>query len=644
VLSIGSKAIPTDMRGPSGKRRLRVIVFLATFAVVAFGGLLVNFLRDPVYRATARLSVEPPGVVEEPAIRTQFALSEAQVLRSSTLIQAAAAKLVSGQETADAERFLSVDLVPQTSVIELRAEGNERIRLVNALQAWIAAYLSARKSTDVEDRNEALEEARHAAREAARMVDVKRREMEGFRQAHGISSVEREENPGAARLKGVLISLNEAEAKEVAAEARLKSIDESIAQGKVVIRTADKPALSSLEMRAVELRERIKDLEHDYTPQYLALEPRFRSLKANLVRIEQQIQGDRERSQKAALLEAQEEHVAARRATQKIREQVNALKQETQVFSVRFVELKRMGEDLQKLQDASREASVELVRLESARKPSAARIRVLSAPSAGEQAVWPDYRRDAAIVLVAAMLLAIAAVWLIDYLKREPQDPTSGQPLIQIAYPVLNTPPQSPVSLIERAPDTLLLGNPGRKLTEVSEEDVRSLWGALNSQGRIALTALFNGIAPDELTQLRWAHVSLDDGHVDVPGSCARRLPILDPLKRELDARVAESLNPESFILADVAGSPIDRTALDSQFAYAAHDTGLRNPEEISTEALYFTYAAFLARQGIKMTELDGLIGRIPSAIGIELMRLTKPGRGRSIDEVDLAYPALRTS
>ena len=229
VLRIGSQAILGSAHGENRKIGLRVAVFLTAFLLFAVSALVFNFSREPVYRAVARLSVEPPGVVEDQSTRTQFALSEAQVLRGSGLVKAAVEAFGSDRDIADLERRLAVEVLPQTTVIELRAEGAERSRLVEALTAWITAYLDSRKATDQYDRTEALEEARHAAREASRIVEAKRREMEAFRQRHGITSVERDENLGAARLKGVHLALNEAATKEVSAEARLKSIDESIA-------------------------------------------------------------------------------------------------------------------------------------------------------------------------------------------------------------------------------------------------------------------------------------------------------------------------------------------------------------------------------------------------------------------------------
>jgi uncharacterized protein involved in exopolysaccharide biosynthesis len=630
---------------------MRLAVFLTVLVVVAGSGLTYNYARDPVYRATARISVEPPpGAVEDPLLKSQFAMSEAQVLRSSSLLQAATAQLGAGEggSSADLERRLGVEVLAQTSVIELRAEGNERERLQAALSAWIDAYLKSRKASDHEGGREAVADARHALAEAEKNVEAKRREMEAFRQRHGIASVERDENPGAARLKGLHVALNDAATKEVTAEARLKSVEESIAQGKGIVRNADKPALANLDMRAVDLREKIKDLESDFTAQFLAMEPRYKALKANLARVEQQIQVERERSQKAALVEAQEEFASARRATQKIREQADAAKQDTQTFSARFLELKRITADLNALQDVRKEARDQVARLESTRKPPEAKLRVLATPSVGDEPIAPDYTRDAAIAIAAGLLLAIGAVWLTDYLRRDSSQPAAGapQPVIQIAYPMLNQAVDAPAAARIGSQATPLLAAETRPAAvELAQDDITALWKAASADGRLLLAALLSGISSGELTNLRWKHVSLDEGYIDVPGPSGRRVRVFEPLRQELAGRASNATeDQERPLLSDGLGHALDEGRMDDELRYIAHDAGLRHPEEVTAAALHFTYAAFLARQGMRMTDLAGVVGRFPATVGTQLMQLNPLARGLAASQLEFVHPSFRTA
>ena len=639
----------------SPHKLLRVLLFVCVLVVVAGGGLLYDYSRPAVYRATARISVEPPGVNDSVG-KAQFVVSEAQAMRRSDLMGQVASRIKASLgdgriDVADLERGMSAEPVAQTTVVELRAEGRDRNTLLAALGAWIDAYIESRKATDRSEGIDVAEDAKHAVKTAQAAVEEKRREMENFRRKHGIISIEREENPSAARLRGLHNALNDAATREVNAEAKVKSIAEGIAKGDLVARVADKNAIGNLEMRAVDLRERVKDLEHDFTQQYLALDPKYKALKSNLARVEQQIEEEKKRSARAAQSEAEEEYASAQRAASRIREQAEALKAESQQFSTRFVELKRMAMELELLQETRRAAGEQLAKIDTARKPSVVRIRVLSAPLAEDKPIAPDYTRDAMIAVTAGLVLAIAAVWIFDYLRRDPdrQQAASSQPIIQIAYPMLQAGQAGPVStpVLGGMPPAGLLGvSQASPSMELTRSDIAALWGAANADGRLILAGLFCGVAPHELTQLRWKDIDFERGLIEIPGVSARTLPLLRPLRELLstNALPGSEKSADAPLLADGTGGAMDEAAMDAQLALIAHDAGLRHPEEITGQALHFTYAAFLARQGMRMSDLIATVGRLTGAIGAQLVRLAPPGQLIPIDNVERIYPSFRTA
>lgn len=633
---------------PSRTGRLRLLVFLVVFAIVAGVGLAYDYSRPAVYRATARVAVEPPGV-DDATAKAQFAVTEALALQKSEILAATASSLglpESELSTATAEQRLVAEAIPQTNVIELRADGPDRNRLVALLAAWIEAYQVSRRQTDRAGESEAASEARHAVAVAEKSVAAKRQEIESYRQRYGIASTEREENPAAARLKGLHAALNDAAAKEVAAEAKLKSIDDSLATGKGYVRAADRSAIANLEMRAVEQRERMKDLEHDFTAQYLALDPKYKSLKANLQRLEQQIEVEKQRSQSTARVEAQEEYAGAQRATLKIREQADALQKDTQSFSTRFLELRRMTTDLDLLQESRREAVARLQRIDSALKPAAVKIQVLTAPAATPEPIDPPYTRDAAIALGAALVVAIGVVGLGDYLLRQPKAAVPpAQPIIQIAYPSLGESGAGPGEARSLGtPPSLMLSAPAAaRIAELSVEDVRALWKNSDGQGRMMVALLFTGIAPSELGTIRRPDLDLEHGIIDVPGSSARRVSLPETLHSELAALLPASPNDSAqLIVADGAGQPLSEVEIDTQLACCAHDAGLRHAETVTAGALHFTYAAFLVRQGIRMSDLHSIVGRLSSASTNELLRLSPPAGLVDAAAIDRTYPAFR--
>jgi site-specific recombinase XerD len=79
----------------------------------------------------------------------------------------------------------------------------------------------------------------------------------------------------------------------------------------------------------------------------------------------------------------------------------------------------------------------------------------------------------------------------------------------------------------------------------------------------------------------------------------------------------------------------------DSTLLYLAHDAGISRPNEINAEALRHTYFAYLARQGIRVSELRRLDGSLTPAILAAYARLAPPGVGRPLEEINSVYPAL---
>jgi len=306
-----------------------------------------------------------------------------------------------------------------------------------------------------------------------------------------------------------------------------------------------------------------------------------------------------------------------------------------------------MAFDLDQLQETGRLAAERVRKLDAARKPAAVRIRVLTAPYADGRPISPEYTRDAAIALGAGLILAIAAVWVLDYLRRDPGEPDvrGAQPIIQVAYPMLQPTAASAATIAApvAAPAGLLGGvSPRSDVTEIPTADVSALLVSASADGRLVLAMLLSGIAADELVQLRWKDVDFERDMIDLPGPSARRLRLTDALRQVLAQ--GSSDDSERFVLADGLGNPFDEPAIDADLACMAHDAGLRHPEAVTARTLHFTYAAFLARQGIRMSDLAALVGRLSGSLGTELMRLAPSGQARPLEQIDTIYPSFRTA
>lgn len=546
---------------------LRARIFFPVFGIACLASLAYVYSRPAVYLSSARLQIEAP----QSSARLQIAspqgqqrqdgkaedppnlLTAAQALTSRRLLEEVVHRLNAAHPGAMGsavalQGMLSAEPVPGTNVIELRAEGGERELLPRILGAWMDAY--RQNSVDAYDQSsaEALKEMRAAVQELRQNLAAKREEMDRFRKQSDIVSLEREENQAMAQLKGLNTALNDARSREVNAETRFNAMRDNVAAGKMVVRPEDKAMISSLEQRAVELRDRMKDAESDYGPQYLAIDPKYRALRANLNRLEQQIEQERQRSAQQALQVAEEELASARQTTVRLQQELAVRKLGGQEFTARFAEHTALVNELRRLEESYNSSSERLAQLEIERKRAGPKVDVLSQPSTPDRALRPDYTRDALLGIAGSGVLGLFAVWFFEFFKRSgvPQAVPAMQPIIQIAI--------GPGAMADAlppahgAPALRLQDTAARPPRELSAPEVDALLTAASPDSRPVIAALLSGRAP----------------------------------------------------LTGAQGAPPSSGDLDSLVARAAHDAGLANPAEVTVDTLRQTYLAYLARQGAR--------------------------------------------
>jgi uncharacterized protein involved in exopolysaccharide biosynthesis len=629
----------------------RVRIFLPVFVLACAVSLAYVFARQPVYVGTARLQVESPkGQSQgEEADRLPNLIIATQVLTSGAVLDQIRSHLPPGQGGDALRGMLSATPVAGSNVLDLRAEGQDRDLLARLLGAWIEAY--RRSQDDDLDRSSAaaLEEARSAFVQLQQEVAVKRRDLEQFRRKHDIVSMEREENQAAARLRSLNEAINEARNREVNAEARLNAMRQGVATGRGAPGAAERSIVPDLERGAKDLREKMKDLEQEYTAQYLALDPKYKAMRANLARLEQQIEQEKRSSANKALLKEEQEVESARRAVTRLQEELSARKRTAQEFMARFSENTALANELTRVEEALETARARVEQIEKEKKAARPRLGVLSPPMVPDRPDRPDYWRDAFLAVAGAGALGILAVWFVEFFTRSgaPRPDPATQPVIHISYPPgAGFDPGMPAIAPQARP---ALGGSALRLPEaivsshsreLSGPEVRALWEAAMPEARVVIAGLLGGVSIDELSALRYAHVDTDACYVRVPGISGRCCTLRDPLRRLLIERRAAKGGDAP--LADARGEPLAAAALEGLIACAAHDAGLAHAGEVTSETLRHTYFAYLVRQGARLAEIGEFIGRISPAAYREYGPLSPPGPGLPLEDIDPVFPALR--
>ena len=643
----------------SNRRRLRV--FLLVFLLVLVPGLVWNFMRPAEYMASARVQINP-GRVAAPASGGEAARSEAELLTqaqkltSRPLLEKVAGKLAGqglelsgGDAAVQLQRMIRVVPIAGTEVVEVQAVGARPQQLATALNVLLEAYRDEMKATFGSESGESLDKARSEVERLTKAVQERRARLEAFRSENGVLSPERDENEAVAQVKGLATALNAANEKAAQAEARLLALRETVANGRGASAAKDDPTLAAMENRAAMTREELREMDRVYTPEYMNLDPRARALKTRLIELERQIDVQRVASQQAAVAAAEQERASARATVERLQAQINAQKAGIQSFSSRFTQVKSQEDDLAQIEKASRDAMERYALLEASDRSRQPGLKLLESASVPRRPFRPDYLADAAIVLGLAFGLGLLAMWFVELFHRQPPAKAPAATTTVIVPPQWGLPQQGqgggvlpgaePPVLSASAPAALgVLPAQAPIPRELSQSEASALLAAAG-EARFMAALLLMGLTADEVTALRQQDLDAAAGALHIGGHARRTLAVPGAV---LASAPAASADPAAPLLKDASGAALSTADIESMVACAALDAGLSAAATVTADALRHTCIAWLVRQGLRFSDLAGMVGR-PSAEALAFYaELAPDGPKRGAAEVEWPMPALR--
>lgn len=644
--SIEILASPSSTRNISGyaggdlpsKKPRRFAVFAATFVLAFVASMAYVWLRPPIYESTASLLTVTPLAIDETEVKTsvQHAVAQNEILLGIPLFEATLENLKAADNAselasltiADLLSSVSVEPIAETNIVKLHASGSNPAILAPVVNAWIEAYQARRERLILETKNDTSTALRLEFEQLAQKIEAKRMELHQFRRDHGIVSKNDVDNRAMAQLSGLNTALNKAVEDEVKTKAQLDAIKEAIARGEPVVPPSDEQGLANLERRAHELRQQLKDLKRRYTSQYISLQPQLKLIPEQLKQTEDEIKKKLEYGKQNALSEAQQAFASTQQTVREIRRQIQAHEREASEFTTRFAEHEAMRANLEKLEEIYRDTEIRLAQVEAKPYEKLPQLQVLERGNTPIKPIWPNYWRDSGIAFGGSLALALITVWLYEYLTRTPAlPPATFLPDIH-----LHSLPQN-VLLQRRMPTPLPL--PAEQfpalespiIRELTEQEIRVLLEAAKLETKLAIALLLSGLNLEEIAELHAEQFDRDGDRLCIDG----RNPRVLPLSKRLKLWLAET--------KEVPDLKIDDTT--SLIACAAVDSGLAEPETIDASALRHTYISYLVRQGIRLSELERIVGPVPARTLAGYGRFSPPGPGLPADGVPLTYPAL---
>ena len=667
--------------------RRKLIVFATTFLLLAIAGLLYSYSRPAVYLANARVQINPGALQVEAAVSTggtqganasRSLLNELQVLTSRPLVKSALEKMPALDASANSkfgvepltslQAGLEAVVAQGTDVVELSSRGPDAEVAANLVNELIIAYTQKLADGYAQTAGTSLTQLGDEVAQLSDKVKTQRRQMEDFRVRHGIVSFEREENEVLGRVKGQTEALNKAQEKLAVAEGKLRAMSESASADRpVATPTRANATLENLEQRASAAREELAELNRAYTPDYLAMDPRARAVRNRLVELERQVTTQRQSSvqvvkvdQSSALADAREDVIASRETVARTAQQASGNRGALQQFSARFSEFKTLKEELAPLESLLRDATQRKARMEAgeaARRPS---VRVLEPAFAPRDAWQPQYTRDAAIVLGAAFLLALLAMWLVELFNRVDAPPTMVVAQARSSYPRyagdpglalgFDTPPDNARRLARAMPLAVNHAVQDVRVPHAPRELLQEeLAGILrNASPNVALFVhmLLRGISAQEALALRGHNVDVDAKVLRVGAANAedgtRNIPLDAGFHQLIVAgfKLTPAVDGQT-LLSNGNGGPLGLPNLAAELLYAAHDAGIDQPSEVTPEALRHTAAAFLARQGMRLTDMAKVMGELDAEQAALYSTMAPSGKRLGLDEIQRLMPAV---
>jgi integrase len=142
---------------------------------------------------------------------------------------------------------------------------------------------------------------------------------------------------------------------------------------------------------------------------------------------------------------------------------------------------------------------------------------------------------------------------------------------------------------------------------------------------------------------MHWGDVDLDTNTLHIHNQSNRDVTISPPLRAAIDDYRPSDPDPDALVWQDAGGEALSDNDLDALIACAAHDAGLTRPSEVNTHTLLHTYIAYLARKGVKLSDLDKVVGKTSPTVLAAYGVFSPPGTALPLDSIEPVYPALQT-
>ena len=626
------------------KKRWQVLVGVFLF-VLTIANIFI-WSRAPEYQSQAimHFSYTTQNAQELDYIAQQQLSLNQQRLTSNSLLQTLSVKLreehlidLNVQQLRD---MLSATASETGKIITLQTAGPTPELLKSVLQQWLSLYTSLLERERVSNGSDEILQYQEQLTALEQKIAQQKQVINEFSQANNIVSSERNDNRIPNKIKGLGISLDEAEAQKTQALAELDSINESLANGQMIERPVDKASIDVNRAAVQELAAELSALSEKYTQEYLQRDPEVVAKQQKFISLSKDLEQQIADSQLLYLQDSRRNLAVSVSKVNALREQLADFQDQAQDFNQKLEQYRRLDESLKELQSQAQTLKNQLVAQEVS-KPFDAKISILEQPFTPEFPIGPNYWQDTLISVVAAILLAVVALLLFSFIVRQKSLPAGGTNFVVLPgqqhgnhYAELQGAEQA--KLGSRA-QPLQLGEQHTQQTNIrllTTAECQGLYSVANKQAKVVISLLLSGVNASELSKITKGDFVQAYTQLQISGAYARQVKLTKQLTTIIE-QLCEGQQADDLLWV----SPLSTEDFCQIIINTGHDAELPYPEQLSTEVLRHTYLTYLVSQGVRLNDLEQLSGYLKPAELAKYRAVNRHGKSVDIEQIDTIFP-----
>ncbi|MDP2180348.1 GumC family protein [Methylicorpusculum sp.] len=622
----------------------KVVVFGLAFGISVLLSLTYTFSQPAIYQSSAKLLYSAAAGFDQATDpqQVQHFIIQQQVLLSQDLLEETLRRLEIARpgilmDVTQLRRMLILEPVPEAHLMEIRAEGEDAKLLPLLINTWIDVYLDARVADSSKSKNDLAEQIKATLAYLENKIEAARISRDKFERDYAIKSAESEQNETKARIRGLISSYSNASEEEIRAKAQLDAINNAIANGEVILPPQDNPAIINLQQRLQNLKDKLNDFGHDNYRSKIAIQPSLKMIPEEIKKLENEIDDQRLLSIKMVRSNAERRYFSARQTSLTLRKQLAEQKELVDHYTNVLMQSEALHRAVEDLEKTYREHQEQLVRIETQQLERYPLMNVVARALQPREPIRPNYIYDAWLALSGSLLFGLISVWMNGLLNRQPSSHSELAIFNRKRPHKKRSEPLQGVSQEYQQPKAQLPENekvqPAPLIRELSQNELRILLASANSMSKQLISLMLCGLSLTEVAHLTPKDFNKHTQAININGTSARRI--------ELPPGLSVFFEKSGLFPVWYSGKAFSLADLSAWLTLTAIDSGVASPEEISPLCLRHTCIIHLLRMGVRLSELERIVGYLKPAHLLSYADYVLPEAALSFEQIDKFHPVL---